>query len=218
MLLHNELLPQPGPSDAGSPRHVRIVDTADALRAIQTAGVNLAIWRRSFPVALDEEMLDTVDDLAVAHPVNLLVTMVRADLHTAGYPSEIVDLLGEDVTTLAQAFAAVMGTSRVSIRLDVIETDACRRFHADYVTARLICTYAGPGTQWLDATDAMALGEGTDVDTLAIQSLATGDVGLFKGRLWSPDAPIVHRSPPIITTGERRLLLVIDPVADPDRP
>ncbi|WP_082443336.1 MULTISPECIES: DUF1826 domain-containing protein [unclassified Sphingomonas] len=223
MLLHNtsQVLANPSPllSDptSGTPSHVRIGETNDDLRAIRSADVNLAIWRRSPPVTLNEAMLDAVDDLAIVRPIDLLATMLPADLRTAGYPDATAALLGADVATLADAFARIVGATRVSIRLDVVETDACRRFHADYVTARLICTYVGPGTQWLDTIDAAALGEGADVDTLTIRSLATGDVGLFKGWLWSPDAPIVHRSPPILTTGERRLLLVIDPApaADP---
>ena len=38
--------------------------------------------------------------------------------------------------------------------LEVVRTDSCRKFHADYVTARLITTYLGEGTQWLDEADA----------------------------------------------------------------
>lgn len=156
-------------------------------------------------------MLDAVDDISIVRPVEELATSLPDELATAGYPTAIARLLAADVATLASALATIAGVSRVSIRLDVVETDACRRFHADYVTARLICTYVGPGTQWLTAADAAALGEGATVDSLTVQSLATGDVGLFKGKTWAPDAPIVHRSPPILTTGERRLLLVIDP-------
>ncbi|MEH3040010.1 MAG: DUF1826 domain-containing protein [Sphingomonas paucimobilis] len=209
------------PSDvaANAPSHVHIGAAADALPAIRLAAINLAIWQRPHPVpAIDDTVLDGVDDLAIVHPVDLLAAMLPADLRTAGYPDAIAALLGDDIAMLGQGFAAIVGAGRVSIRLDVVETDACRRFHADYVTARLICSYVGPGTQWLDAADAAALGAGADVDALTIRSLATGHVGVFKGKSWSPDAPIVHRSPPILTTGERRLLLVIDPAPEGDRP
>ena len=199
-------------ASAALPSHVRIGDGIDALRCIRSADVNLAIWRRSYPdVAIAEVILDAVDDVAMVQPVEEIATTLPDDLATAGYPAAIARLLAADVATLASALATIVGVTRVSIRLDVVETDACRRFHADYVTARLICTYVGPGTQWLTAADAAALGEGATVDSLTVQSLSTGDVGMFKGKTWVPDAPIVHRSPPILTTGERRLLLVIDP-------
>ena len=201
-----------GSASAALPSHVRIGDGIDALRCIRSADVNLAIWRRSYPdVAIAEVILDAVDDVAMVQPVEEITTTLPDDLATAGYPAAIAGLLAADVATLASALATIAGVSRVSIRLDVVETDACRRFHADYVTARLICTYVGPGTQWLTAADAAALGEGAAVDSLVVRSLSTGDVGMFKGKTWAPDAPIVHRSPPILTTGERRLLLVIDP-------
>jgi len=109
-----------------------------------------------------------------------------------------------------------MDTTAVAIRLEVIETNACRKFHADHVTARLICSYAGPGTQWIDDRDAMALAGGADPATLTVRQVATGDVALFKGHDRS-ETPIVHRSPPIAGTGTRRLVLVIDP-ARADQP
>jgi hypothetical protein len=107
-------------------------------------------------------------------------------------------------------------SSQVSIRLEVIEGNACRKFHSDYVTVRLIATLAGPGTQWLDDGDAARLRAGADPDTLHIRDIATGHVALFKGRAWTRDRAIVHRSPPIAGTGQCRLVLVIDPA--PERP
>jgi hypothetical protein len=108
----------------------------------------------------------------------------------------------------ASHFATNMELGVVEIRLERIVTNACRKFHADYVTARLICTYAGQGTQWLDSEDAAGCDCG---DPHNIRQLSTGDVALFKGRLWSAHAPAIHYSPPIEGTGEERLVLVINP-------
>jgi hypothetical protein len=44
--------------------------------------------------------------------------------------------------------------------------------------------------------------------------MAIGEVGIFKGRLWAEEPSILHRSPPIAASGERRLLLVLDPLWD----
>ena len=159
-------------------------------------------------------MFDEVDDLAVSRCVEQIGTELPRDLAASGYPSDVAQRLGGEVAMLVRVFGAATGATRVSVRLDVIETDACRRFHADYVSARLICTLIGPGTQWLDTAAAAALAQGEAIDRLTIRSIATGDVALFKGRLWSPEAPIVHRSPPITKTAQRRLLLVIDPAGD----
>ncbi len=188
------------------PDHVRLVGRFDDLAAIRLPGVNLTIWQRDGTPVVDD--LDAVDDVAVTLAVDALSVGVPAALHMAGYDDAA---LGRDIVDLATQFAVLMDTTAVAIRLEVIETDACRKFHADHVTARLICSYAGPGTQWIDDRDAMALAGGADPATLTVRQVATGDVALFKGRGWSEDAPIVHRSPPVAATGKRRLVLVIDP-------
>jgi hypothetical protein len=38
----------------------------------------------------------------------------------------------------------------VGVRLNVLAKTLCPRFHADKVPCRLITTYAGKGTEWLD--------------------------------------------------------------------
>jgi hypothetical protein len=85
----------------------------------------------------------------------------------------------------------------------VVETDACSKFHADFVTLRTITTYRGPGTQWQRADDP---GDQT------INEMRSGAVGLFKGRLLQPEPSVLHRSPPIADSGESRLVLVIDSI------
>jgi hypothetical protein len=91
----------------------------------------------------------------------------------------------------------------------VIETDACRKFHADQVTVRLLMPLVGPGTQWVHANAEPQVPEG---------ELRIGDVGLFKGRVWAEEPVILHRSPPIAAMGITRLLLVIDPGSGLSRP
>jgi hypothetical protein len=42
----------------------------------------------------------------------------------------------------------------------------------------------------------------------------TGDVLLMKGALFAPDTPaVVHRSPPIEGTGQRRIVLILSTAA-----
>jgi hypothetical protein len=95
--------------------------------------------------------------------------------------------------------AALTGEDR--LRREVIETNACRRFHADFVTLRLLCSYVWLGTQWCraDAPDAIC-------------EVPTGAIGVFKGRMLLDPPTVLHRSPPIVATGQRRLVLTIDPL------
>ncbi|MEG8024766.1 DUF1826 domain-containing protein [Sphingomonas aurantiaca] len=114
--------------------------------------------------------------------------------------------IAADVAALTASFAAIMALSHVVIRLERVVGDACKRWHADYVPVRLISTYCGSGTQWIERSIDRAGGSPVERP----RSLTPGAVGLFKGRILAGEQAIVHRSPPIAGTGEARLLLVID--------
>ncbi|MEC8153977.1 MAG: DUF1826 domain-containing protein, partial [Pseudomonadota bacterium] len=127
----------------------------------------------------------------------------------AGTPEGVErDELITEIQMLADTFAALMKVAAVLLRLDVITSNACKRFHIDAVSARLICTFRGTGTQLVAAESAG--------DPGAVLTVSRGSPILLKGTLW-PDAPasgLLHRSPPIEGTGETRLVLVFDPVFD----
>ncbi|MEL6208235.1 MAG: DUF1826 domain-containing protein, partial [Pseudomonadota bacterium] len=121
--------------------------------------------------------------------------------------------LVDDVAALAKIFAGIMDAPFLRLRLDVVTSNSCRKFHVDAVTARLICTYRGTGTQYGPAPGGDAPSE--------VFTLPTGAPIILRGKLWRerPSSGLLHRSPPIEGTGEARLLLVLDPVNDPeDRP
>lgn len=109
-----------------------------------------------------------------------------------------------DIVTHVGSFAHIMKTDRITLRLDVVSDNACRKFHQDNVSARMLCSYRGRGTEFgLCAASP---------EPEHIQEVPLGAVAIFKGRLWPDYAPSAyyHRSPQIEGTGETRLLLVID--------
>ena len=118
------------------------------------------------------------------------------------------DRLVDDIAALADIFAATMQAPFLRVRLDKITTNACRKFHVDALTARMICTYRGAGTQY-----GMAHGGG---DPRRVMSVPTGAPFVLRGTKWpvTPAAGLLHRSPPIEGSGETRLVLVLDPVLD----
>ncbi len=120
----------------------------------------------------------------------------------------------DDIARLADQVAGLTQAPYLQIRLDVITTDACRRFHRDAVTARLVCTYRGPGTQ-LGRAPADAR---PDAALQPEWSAPTGTPILMRGTLWpeTPGAGLLHRSPPIAGSGQTRLVLVIDPIMNPE--
>jgi len=187
------------------------VDKPADLAAIREPGCNLVIWQRApfadFAPLLEGDPADLRFECTPAECTAMLAEGLGANgfggaaLHPA---------LSADAGQLAEAFCAAMELARLELRLEVVRTDSCRKWHADYVTARLITTYVGEGTDWLDEDDAdrVAAGQGP----LAPQRLRTFDVGVFKGKL-ATDRPAIHRSPPIAGTGAARLLLVLNPAS-----
>lgn len=180
-------------------------EDSNDLAVIRRPEIALANWQRTLPIdlsaALDPCDATSVDDLAFSVEFPVTVAALAMNLVVSGYESALARLLADDIAALATRFAAITRSTRLAVRLEVVETDACRRFHADHVTYRLLTTYRGQATQWIRA-------EEPDV----LRQMRTGNVGIFKGRVLAPDTPILHRSPPIAGTGEQRLLLVIDAV------
>ncbi|AXE66300.1 hypothetical protein BBF93_06835 [Hyphomonas sp. CACIAM 19H1] len=86
------------------------------------------------------------------------------------------------------------------MRLEYVTDDACRKFHKDETGFRLITTYLGPGTQWID----------TGAGNASIFQMQTFEVGMLLGQRRGREGRILHRSPPIEGTGETRLVLVVD--------
>ncbi len=42
------------------------------------------------------------------------------------------------------------GVEQVRCSLQLVTSTSCPKFHADFVTLRALCTYAGPGTMFVD--------------------------------------------------------------------
>ena len=123
----------------------------------------------------------------------------------------------DDILRLATLFQETTKSGEIKIQLEIVTTDKCSLFHADYYRQRLLCTYFGPGTHWLDHSnvDRSALGKGNNNsivrDETAINRANTFDVLILKGQDFGEgELAVVHRSPPIMRDNKRRVLLKID--------
>ena len=193
-------------SQFGAPAALRI-GGPPPFRTISDRWLGLCLWPRKLGATLNDELaalsLDQVDDIRITSSTDRLEHDLLLVMVEAGYPA--CPRLLEDIQMLAAAQAKLANSAEVEIRLEVVESNSCYKFHADYVTCRLLSTYIGQGTQWIEARYR-------EESEPPIQQLRVGEVGFFKGRLWKDSPTILHRSPPIGGTGEQRLLLVIDPV------
>ncbi|MEM6585608.1 MAG: DUF1826 domain-containing protein [Pseudomonadota bacterium] len=182
------------------------------LSAIRAEGCNLAVWERPTDRAFEALLATDLDDERFSATLNALEEGLGKELGEAGYPGtpERAALI-DDIVSLAKRYGDIMEIEAVSVRLAIVTTNSCRKFHADYVKARLITTYVGTGTQWIDAEDAARVA-GEEAPQ-RIHTFSAGDVGLFKGKMWT-QRPAIHRSPPIEDSGEKRLILVLDPLRE----
>ncbi len=108
-----------------------------------------------------------------------------------------------DLSQQVGLVAGLTGVQQVRVKLQCFgESNMCEKFHRDRVVMRLVCTYAGPGTEWIREGES------------EVQHMERFAIGLMKGELW-PDnngKRVLHRSPPIKGTGIRRVMFQIDVV------
>jgi len=133
-------------------------------------------------------------------------------------PSTVSADLELDIREQARAFARAVGAvadvSRLHLKLEVLNTTTCPKWHADYVTARMLCTYVGPGTQYIpnEAVQRKKLEAVVRAqDSKHEVQVAAGDLLLLKGHGWPGfhGKGAVHRSPQILES-QLRLVLTID--------
>ena len=194
---------------------VGVAQRSGGLKLLANPGCGAAIWQRQ-PRPEFQTWIDRIN------PVNLPSTRLvlrPQDVVTA--LSDICDMylmpqgghrqhLIEDIAALAHILCDLMAAPYLRLRLERVTSNACRKFHIDAVTARLVCTYRGTGTQYGIATDG--------TQPKRVFTVPTGAPILLRGSLWpeTPHAGVLHRSPPIEGSGQTRLVLVLDPIFDPE--
>jgi len=194
---------------------VSVVTDPENLAVIAKPGCAAAIWRRQ-PLPEFQTWIDQLDPdrLPTARLILRSQTVPDAvsEIYAVSGTSTTIQQarLIDDIATLSGLFAALMKAPFLRLRLDRVTTNACHRFHIDAVTARLICTYRGTGTQYGISKDG-TLPRG-------IFTVPTGAPIILRGTNWPelPASGLLHRSPPIEGKDETRLVLVIDPIFDPE--
>lgn len=204
------------------PRQV-ISDSWDLHESILEPDVNMFSWKR----VLDPKIPEYLTDILKMDPEPLECCLNRTNTH-----HELNNLrikwdqltfkdstaFWQDVSTITHDFLKFSDNETGTLHLRVIDNDACRKFHTDGYPMRLFTTYIGKGSEWLpeDAVNRSALGtlnEKIVKDPRKIQQLGTGHVSIFKGELphkSNRSKGIVHRSPEISHTGEKRIILRVD--------
>jgi len=169
------------------------------LTHIYNAEVNLAVWDR------------TLDDDIVRYSQLLCREFKSYQMRFSGNISAIEKHLKEDfpigsgrsnfindVTLLVDMFSELLDLKEVGIRFAVLTKAMCPKFHVDRVPVRLITTYWGNGTEWMENAhvNRNELGFIEVPQSAPIHHLYEGQVGLMKGESWEGNegGGLVHRS------------------------
>jgi hypothetical protein len=185
--------------------------------------VTLAVWRRNPPPELQPALhrwaagsSSTYDEEFGASGFDLSPALAGVD--DAGLRA----FLAHDMWQLVARLIQVTRAPRFRVVFGTVRGDQCRKFHTDMLKFRLITTYLGPGTEWLEESnvDRAALNDPPACpvaanaaivrDSAAIQRARSGDVLIMKGAgAAGLRRAVVHRSPPIEGTGVVRLVLAL---------
>ena len=198
-----------------SPVGLAISEEAGVLGEIGHEHVFVAVWDRLSPVGADVVALACQQRMAVRSWVDMDHGVAGSLQHLI--PGDAFTELRQDVQLLSEMMACLFGVSGVGVRVTALEKPMCPRFHVDRIPARMLCTYGGPGSQWLpaDAVTETLLLPGQDQQGCyredSLEQLQAGQVALFKGDTWRDNygQGVVHRSPPV-TPGQQRLLVTLD--------
>lgn len=198
-----------GPRRSGSTLPVQTVHRLENVNAITDDAIEAVIWDRILPPCVPHLLHTAPGAKSVSTRVTAGPGEVAAEIPAFTREQDIGSTafarwLAEDIRALAAQFAEILSVDAITLRVEVIRDDACRKFHRDAVRARMICTYIGPGTEYGVAPRGC---EPERIDTVA-----TGCPAFLKGKAWSDaERPsLLHRSPPIGDTGVSRLVVVID--------
>jgi len=195
---------------------------SEILRQILNPEVNLSLWQRPHHVEISQELstLMTSDSLEIRCSTSLesFDNDLNEMLTQQGFNPSKFPNWRTDLQKLADCYFGVSGQHEFTLRLETTNKDGCRRFHVDRTRLRLLCTYHGPGTEWLanEQVDRSALNSGglnNDMIRFGEPSqFAPFWVGILKGKMYPGNSArgLVHRSPQIEGSGQTRLLFSLD--------
>ena len=94
--------------------------------------------------------------------------------------------------------------------MEWIYSDACWKFHRDFVDFRLLTTYVGKTTEWVDKPFGEQALEKQRAYNGPINRLNPHDVAIFTGCRQNQKDGIVHRSPQLRDRDQPRLFLCLN--------
>lgn len=211
------------PPNERSP-HAAMGTTVGSLVRIFEPSVQIA-WCSREPVdAISRYLATSAQDMRPGQSHTLYAGRDLPDLRLPDQPGR--EALLAEIGWLTRIYIDLLGCPSAALRIEVLERPMCPRFHVDRTGIRLVCTWRGPGTEWLhdDWADRSRLGPGShgvrDEDSglmlpgAEVKRIPTFAIGLLKGSLWqgNTDRGVIHRSPQIDPEDVPRVMISLDAI------
>lgn len=190
----------------------RVSQIADLARIFEPS-VQVCSWRRT----IDPQISTYLDGIVGLEKLRVMETLSQSNqVKLTDFPSSAGrQALLDDITLLSEILRELVDCPSVGFRCTRIEHAMCPRWHIDRVPLRLLCTYEGPGTEWLEdqGVDRHDLSSSKTVQS-PCQRASIGELVLLKGALWQDNDGMgaIHRSPAITSNEKRRTLVTLDPL------
>jgi len=197
---------------AEPPTWHRVPEPAD-LTEIFDPAIQICTWQRELDPAIDE-YLSALSQNEETQVIELLSTDAQPKLDFLPEKPGRAELI-DDILFLNRVLNDLLGCQEVGIRFARIGHAMCPGWHFDRVGIRLICTYQGIGTQWLN-DQQVDRGDLHSAQTAksTYACAAPGEIVLLKGALWQGNEAFgaVHRSPELEPSAALRTLITLDPL------
>jgi hypothetical protein len=210
--------------EAASEPHTWVCDSPGGLVGIFEPGVQIAYYRR----AADPSIEAYLDRAATGIRVGISQTIAAGAIPEI---SILPDQAGraallQDIHWISGLYTDLLGCPAAALRLEVLTRPMCPRFHVDRTGIRLVCTWRGAGTQWLDDAwarrDRLGAGSGGQPDESSGLMLPGAEIGqvpsfaiaLLKGSLWQGNERrgLIHRSPTVRSAQLPRVMMSLDAI------
>jgi len=169
---------------------------AEQLQQFDTSSEDiLIIARPTLKGVADSIAAGEVRDYRATYHKRDLAQHVAEGLQTLGIDSPA---LAADITDLGRSFLAQFGIRKANLRIEMVQTQSCPKFHCDNVHVRLVTTYHGPTTEYQF--------NGSDT----IHAAPLYGLVFLKGHKHPTHRDSVHHRSPEVPSGTKRLCVVID--------
>jgi hypothetical protein len=129
-------------------------DSPEILGEIYQPPVNVAIWQRVLDSAVASYSFFLLEQNASfriqqIHNVSQIRTLLRNSLPDSNEKNPFI----EDIALVVDMFSLLFEADEIGLRLQCVSAAPCPAFHNDRIPCRLLLTYHGAGSQWLDESN-----------------------------------------------------------------